>query len=197
MSAIARIARVMTIVAGSALLATAILVSVEVITRRLFSISFNAGSELSSYVLGIVASWGLAHTLLLRGHVRVDAAIRLFPERIRAWADLVALIGLGAVGLLILTQAWVTFAASWSMNAHSMTPLRVPLWIPQFLWVAGLAYFVFVLVWLGIRAAAALFRSDFRRSRQLIGIQGVEEEAAEALAEVRAIVQDAKAEPQS
>lgn len=188
-TSVTRIARLLTIAAGFALLATAILVSVEVIVRRVFSISFNAGSELSSYVLGIVASWGLSYTLLLRGHVRVDALVRHFPERIRSWIDLFTLLGLGIVALLLLTQGYVTFAASWSMNAHSMTPLQVPIWIPQGLWVLGLAFFVVVLAMLAVSAAAALVNGDYRKSRQLIGIQGVEDEAAEALADVRAITE--------
>ncbi len=195
MNAITRIARAMTITAGLALLGTAVLVSVEVVVRRFFMISFNAGSEISSYVLGIVASWGLAYTLLLRGHVRVDALVRLFPEKVRAWVDLLALIGLGLVGLLLLSQAFVTFQASLSMNAHSMTPLQVPLWIPQGLWVTGLAFFVVVLGILAVQATGALLKGDYRKSRQLIGIQGVEDEAAEALADVRAIIAAPNAEP--
>lgn len=186
-ASVTRIARLVAVVAGFTLLATAILVSVEVIVRRFFLISLNAGSELSSYVLGIVASWGLSYTLLLRGHVRVDALVRHFPERLRLWIDLFALLGLGLVATLLLIQGFVTFLASWSMDAHSMTPLQVPIWIPQGLWVLGLAFFVFVLGMLAVFAGMALLLGNYRKSQQLIGIQGVEDEAAEALADVRAI----------
>jgi TRAP-type mannitol/chloroaromatic compound transport system permease small subunit len=186
---ITRLAKSATIAAGFALLATAILVSVEVIVRRFFLISLNAGSEISSYVLGIVASWGLSYTLLLRGHVRVDALVRHFPERIRSWIDLFALLGLAVVAVLLLIQATVTFLASWSLNAHSMTPLQVPIWIPQGLWVLGLAFFVLVLAVLTVLSTMALLKGDDRTSRQLIGIQGVEDEAAEALADVRTITE--------
>ncbi len=181
-----------TIAAGLALIAAAILVSVEVIVRRVFLLSFNAGSELSSYVLGIVASWGLAYTLLMRGHVRVDALVRHLPERLRSWIDVFALVGLGLVAILLLSQGFVTFMASWSLSARSMTPLQVPIWIPQGLWVLGLAFFALVLAILVISAITALLRGDHRRSRQLIGIQGVEDEAAEALADVRAITKSKK-----
>lgn len=188
-----RVARLATVSAGFGLLATAVLVSVEVVVRRMFLISFNAGSELSSYVLGIVASWGLSYTLLLRGHVRVDALVRHFPERIRSWIDLFAILGLGVVAALLLIQGYTTFAASWALNAHSMTPLQVPLWIPQGLWVLGLAFFLVTLVAIAASATSALIRADYRRSRQLIGIQGVEDEAAEALADVRAITETEEA----
>ncbi|HVX98668.1 MAG TPA: TRAP transporter small permease subunit [Pseudorhodoplanes sp.] len=188
-ASVTRLARLVTVAAGFALLATAILVSVEVIVRRFFLISLNAGSEISSYVLGIVASWGLSYTLLLRGHVRVDALVRHFPERVRLWIDLFALLGLGLVAVLLLIQGFVTFLASWSMDAHSMTPLQIPIWIPQGLWVLGLAFFVFVLGMLAVFAGMALLRGDYRKSQQLIGIQGVEDEAAEALADVRAITE--------
>jgi hypothetical protein len=42
---------------------------------------------------------------------------------------------------------------------------------------------------LAVFAGMALLRGDYRKSQQLIGIQGVEDEAAEALADVRAITE--------
>ena len=189
LGAVSRMARWLTILAGAGLLAAAFLVSAEVILRQAFLVSSNAGSELSSYMLGIAATWGLAYTLLMRSHVRVDALTRHFPARLAGWIDLVAILGLGAVALLLLLFGAETLLASWSMNSHSMTPLRVPLWAPQALWVAGLVFFVVTIATLAVAAARALTRGEFARAARLIGVQGAQEEAAEILVETGAAPQ--------
>ena len=66
-----------------------------------------------------------------------------------------------------------------------MTPLALPLWIPQALWVFGLAFFLLVVIALFVSALRLLIAGEFRGSRRLVGIQDVEAEAAEALADVR------------
>jgi TRAP-type mannitol/chloroaromatic compound transport system permease small subunit len=180
-----RLAQIMAVIAGAGLIATAFLVSAEVVLRKLFAVSLNAGAELSSYMLGIASTWGFGYTLLLRGHVRVDALVRLLPLGLVAWIDLLALSGLGAAALIVLWQGWGTLAASWSLNSHSMTPLVVPLWIPQGLWVAGLAFFLVVILALAVRAIRLLIAGRFREARQLIGTPEIEEEAVEAIAEAR------------
>jgi TRAP-type C4-dicarboxylate transport system permease small subunit len=180
-----RVAQIMAWFAGGALIAAAFLVSLEVALRKLFLIGLNAGTEISSYVLAIAASWGFGFTLLARGHVRVDALIRLLPLRLVAWTDLLALAGLGIVAAMFLWYSWVTLAQSWALNARSMTPLGVPLWIPQGLWVAGLLFFTFVVIVLFTRATGLLFAGRYAQSRRLIGTPEAEEEAAEAIAEVR------------
>lgn len=178
-----RVSRLLVILAGAGLLASAFLVSAEVILRHTLLFSTNAGSELSSYMLGIAASWGFAYTLLMRSHVRVDALVRLLPSRVTGWIDLMALLGLGVVALILLVQAFHTLQASWSLNAHSMTPLQVPLWIPQALWVGGLGFFVVVIGVLAVKSLRMLASGDYAGAARLIGVQGVQAEADEILAE--------------
>ncbi len=176
-------AAVMAWIAGGALILIACLVATEVIVRRLFGISFNLGSELSTYVLAIVASWGFGFALLARAHVRVDALLRLLPQRALPLFDLLTLAALSLFAGLLLWYGWGTLAESWRLNARSNTELGVYLWIPQFFWVLGLAAFALIAACMFIASCIALLQGRPEQITGLIGTQSVDEEIAEVLAE--------------
>lgn len=180
-----KVSRWMAWTAGTALIATAMLVSVEVVLRKVFLVGLSMATELSSYTLAIVASWGFAFTLLQRGHVRVDALVRLLPTRSAAWSDCLALAGLLGFAAALTWYGFATLAESWSMNARAMTPLGTRLWLPQGLWVLGLMFFTLTAAALLVRALVLLGRGATAESRALIGTSSVEEES---LAEVREFV---------
>jgi TRAP-type C4-dicarboxylate transport system permease small subunit len=183
------LSRWMAWVAGAALIATAFLVSLEVVLRRVFLIGLNLGTEISSYVLAIVASWGFAYALLQRAHVRVDALIRLVPGRIAAWSDPLALACLTGFAGLLLWYGYASLAESWDLNARAMTPLGTKLWIPQSFWVGGLAIFFISCLVLLARSLILLAQGRNRESRALIGTISVEEES---LSEVKEFLKKEK-----
>ena len=63
-------------------------------------------------------------------------AIRL-PSAL--WA--LALLALGAFVAYLAYFGWQVLETSWSLSAKSNSALKVPMWIPQALWFAGLALF--------------------------------------------------------
>ena len=50
-------------------------------------------------------TWSMAHVLMMRGHVRIDALYLHLPPRTRAVLDLVALVTLGIVAAAMLSFA--------------------------------------------------------------------------------------------
>lgn len=171
------ISRAMTWAVGAALIATAFLVAIEVVLRKVFLIGLSMGTEISSYVLGVAAAWGFALALLERTHVRVDALVRLLPESLAAWADVLALIGLSGFAVVLSWYGFATFMESWSIDARAMTPLATRLWIPQGLWVFGLFFFAFACLVLLIRAVTLLMQGRVTESRALIGTSSATEES--------------------
>ena len=88
-----------------------------------------------------------------------------------------------AVFVTVLTRyAWEVAAASWKLGALSNSALKMPLWIPQGLWFAGLALFFVTTALLTLRAALALAAGDLATVRRLAGARTIEEEAAEEAA---------------
>jgi TRAP-type C4-dicarboxylate transport system permease small subunit len=173
-----KLARAAIVAGGAMIFAAALLVSVDVIARKLFGTSLGGADELSGYALAISTTWGLAAVLLARGNVRVDALYQHLPPRLRGALDLVGLVALSLFAIPLARHGYAVLETSWSLAALSNTPLKTPLWIPQALWVAGLVLFALMLVVLLVRASAALVQGDLGTLHRLAGARSIQEEAA-------------------
>jgi TRAP-type C4-dicarboxylate transport system permease small subunit len=163
---------------GGAMILVSLLVTVEVILREVFLIGLSAATEVSSYALAVSTAWAYAFTLLERNHVRVDALIRLMPARLVVWMDVLALLALIWFATVLLWYGYGVMAMSLETGAHAMTPLGTPLWIPQGLWVFGIAFFLAVCVLMLARALRLIAAGRLAAANQLIGTFSREEEAS-------------------
>ena len=57
---------------GAMILLAAVVVTVEVISRKLLAFAFSGSDEIAAYLFAIGTSWSLAHVMVTRGHVRID-----------------------------------------------------------------------------------------------------------------------------
>ena len=169
-------------VGGAILLASAILVSVDVTIRKLFSLSVGGADEISGYAFAIGVAWAFPFALLRRANVRIDALYQHMPARLAAALDLVALIALAIFVTVLTRYAWEVVAGSWNLGALSNSQLKVPLWIPQGLWFLGLVLFFATMAALTLRTALALLSGDLATVRALAGARSIEEEAADEAA---------------
>jgi TRAP-type mannitol/chloroaromatic compound transport system permease small subunit len=186
-----RIARMGAWFGGVLLILAALLVGVEVVIRKVFSISIGGADELSGYALAISTSWALAFTLLERAHIRIDSLYVHLPIRLCALLDIIGLALLTAFFALITWYGWGVFQTSYALGARSLSALGTPLLLPQLLWVLGLAMFLAVAVLLLIRALVALVAGDLATVQRLIGSRTLPEEVAAELGADR----DPAAEP--
>lgn len=159
-AAISRISLIMARIGGGLLVASAILVSVEVVLRKAGVLAFSLGTELSSYALAVAATWSFAFVLLMRGHVRIDIISQRLPQKPRAMLNVLAVASVAAVGAILSWTALQTLITSLTLGAYSNTPLATPLSVPQGLWTFGLVWFTLVAVYLSIRLILALARGD-------------------------------------
>lgn len=172
-------------IGGVLLLATAVLVSVEVVLRKVGIVTLSVGTELSSYALAIAATWSFALVLMARGHVRIDIVSQRLPDTPRAILNVLAMASLALVGALLAWTAYDTLRTSLELGALSNTTLAVPLWIPQGLWLVGLVWFTVVaLVRLAV-LAAALARRDNATIERLAAPASADAEADAAATEAR------------
>jgi TRAP-type C4-dicarboxylate transport system permease small subunit len=104
-----------------------------------------------------------------------------FGPRVRAALDLISVIALGVFVAIVTWFAWDVFFGSWERDARSISPMRTPLWIPQFFWFVGLAVFMLTFAILLLRSLIALFAGDLVTLRRLIGARTVDEEVQEEL----------------
>jgi TRAP-type mannitol/chloroaromatic compound transport system permease small subunit len=167
---------------GGLILASALLVTADVASRKLLSVPIGNADELSGYAFAIGCAWAFAFALLRRVNVRVDVVYARLPVRLCAVLDVLALVALGVFVALLSRYAFEVAQQSWQRGALSNTQLKVPLWIPQSLWAAGLALFMATLALMLLRAATALVTGDWQAVQSLFGARSIQEDADEEAA---------------
>jgi TRAP-type C4-dicarboxylate transport system permease small subunit len=165
--AVTAVARIAVWVGAALLFAAAATVSAEVISRKGLGpllgsrFIFSGSDEISAYLFAVGTSLSLAHVLVTRGHVRIDALYQHLGRRTRVLLDLLALIVLGIFVAALLERAWDVASTSAVEQIRSNTPLRIPLAWAQVPWFGGIALFALVLVLAVLRTLLALARGDY------------------------------------
>jgi TRAP-type C4-dicarboxylate transport system permease small subunit len=164
-----RVATAGVVIGGTLLLASSVLVIVEIILRKFFGTSIQGVDELSSYAMALSFAWAMPFAILDRAHIRIDVVHAILPERMRAWFDLgsavVFFLYMALLSYFCVVLAW----ASYSDGTRSDGLLAIPIAIPQWIWALGLVASLLVLVFLTIKAARALLASDYPTVARLIG----------------------------
>jgi TRAP-type mannitol/chloroaromatic compound transport system permease small subunit len=171
-------ARIGTWFGGGLIFLGAILVSIDVVLRKLFALTLGGADEMSGYALAIGSAWAFAFALLERVNVRVDAVYQRFSPSIAGLFDLLALL---ALSVFVMMVTWFGFDVAWTSlvrNSLSNTQLKTPLWIPQGLWFLGMAFFSLTLLLLIIRSTQAWLARDYEWLRHNVGARSIEEDAA-------------------
>lgn len=174
---------------GALTIGSVLLISYDVITRKLFGWSLGGSDEISSYVFAISTTWSLAYATLQRAHVRVDLLYQYLPVRISALLDWLSLVMLGVFMAYLTYYGYDVFASSISQNSHANTPLGTPLAVPQGLWFAGLLFMCVVLALMLLRASIALVTGDIEAIKSMAGIRSAKEEADEEAAAGERLIQ--------
>jgi len=188
-----RVSRASVLLCGVLLFALCAMVGAEVLMRRFLGLSFQGVDELAGYTLATVATFAFTYTLLERAHIRIDVVYARLGPVPRAFLDLLALAALIAFFGTVLYFAAELFLRNWALGATSMTPLAVPLVIPQSVFVVALALFVLTASILFLRAALALVSGDVASVQALAGSKSSAVEAEDEIALARQLHQGGRA----
>jgi len=182
------LSRVAMWVAGGLTLASALYITADVLARGLLHVPLGGADELSGYAFAISISWALSFATLQRANIRIDALYQYLPTRLSAVVDWLALVLMGVFIAYWTRYAFDVAGASWANQSAANTVLATPLWIPQFLWIAGLVWLCIVLALMLIRSAVALVTGDYETVKRVCGVRSTQEEAeAEAEAGERLV----------
>jgi len=174
-----RVSRVAVWIGGAALLICAVMVTGDVILRKLLSITMSGSDEISGYAFAAGTSWAYSYCLIHRSHVRIDAAYNLFPAWVRALLDALGLLLLLGYMTYLTDKSIDVFMTSWQRDSVSITTLATPLWIPQLLWLSGLILFVFTLSFLLLYVLVSLALGDVATAQKVAGAMSAEENIEE------------------
>ncbi len=178
---VAALATFMGWAAGWNYVTCALFITFDIVGRAAFGVSSTATVEVTGYMLAIGIAWGLAHTLAKRAHIRVDVLVNRLPVGLRAWLHALALALLGVFAGFCLWAAWSLVDESLLFDAHDNTSLRIPLVLPQGLWLVGIAAFCLMVAVLLLESLLSLLAGQGPELDRLLGSRTLEDETAEAL----------------
>ncbi len=161
---------------GILLFLTAVLIAVEVVLRKLFSISMGGADELSNYALAISSSWTFGYALFRKAHIRIDVVYIKLAGPVRRALDIFCLVLFGGCALIAAYYAYFVLATSIRRGSIANTPLGTPLWIPQSLWFAGLVFLCLVILVLLVGTIYRLLKGDQRGAHELSGASSLQDE---------------------
>ena len=174
-SRLERISQLAVWVGGAALLAAALMVTVDVLSRKIFNITMSGSDEYSGYVFSATTTWAYSYCLLHRSNVRIDALYNYLPRKVTAILDVVGLLLLFYFMSIMTYYAMVSFVDSWVNNSVSITTLGTPQWIPQLFWVAGLILFFVTLIFVVVYSIIALLQRNWDLVARIAGVPSIAE----------------------
>lgn len=166
----------LTWIGGTLIVLSAFLVTLEVLLRKLFNISLGGADEISGYAFGVATAFALSYALFERAHIRVDALMGVLPKRLHGLVNFFGLAMLIGFALVIVVMVWSMVADTLQYGSRSITPMRVPLAIPQIPWLIGWIFFVISGCLIGLTALQRLLRRDHNGVQELIGVKSIDEQ---------------------
>lgn len=163
-------ARIAARIGGLTILASAILVALEVFSRNLgLGIKFHA-FELTNFGFAAAVAFGFSYALTLRAHIRIDVLYQRFPVSMRAFFDCLSLLTLFLLASGMTYYAWGVVAQSAKLGARPNSTLDIPLAIPQAVWATGLTWFMLIALVLFLRSIIVLFAKGPTAAHKAFGV---------------------------
>lgn len=163
------LSRALSILGLVLLLAISLGITVEVVLRKLFSMTLGGIDELSSYGFAVFTSFAFSVAALSRANIRIVILRALFPAGGRVAFDLLSQCALLGFTAFLSWRAYIMVSTSWAKGTRAITPLATPVAWPQTLWLVGLIIFLSVLTAMLVLAIFALLQKDDKGFKQLAG----------------------------
>ena len=171
-----KISLILTWVGGTLIVLSAFLVTLEVILRKLFNVSLGGADEISGYAFGVATAFALSYALFERAHIRVDALIGVLPRPLHPIVNFLGLALLVGFAMVVVTMVWGMVGDTLKHGSRSITPMRVPLAIPQIPWLIGWIFFVASGVLIALVAIKRYVAGDPEGVQELIGVKSIDEQ---------------------
>jgi len=161
---------------GTLIVLSAFLVTLEVFLRKAFNVSIGGADEISGYAFGVATAFALSYALFERAHIRVDALLGVFPKTLHGVINLFGMLMLIGFAAVVVFNVWSMVGDTLDNGSRSITPMRVPLAIPQIPWLLGWMFFVFSGALICLVAIKRMLAGDAVGTQDLIGVKSLDEQ---------------------
>jgi TRAP-type C4-dicarboxylate transport system permease small subunit len=169
---------------GIIFLALSVIVTIETISRKVFSFSLQGADELGGYALAVGSTLAFSLALIGRNHIRVDVFHDFFSRRLQAalnWFS-VTMIAFFAIVIALVSIGVIRETIEYGSTAQ--TPWATPLIYPQSIWYAGFVLFMLVAIGYAARATYLLFTRRINELNVEFHPKSAKEELKEELEDI-------------
>jgi TRAP-type C4-dicarboxylate transport system permease small subunit len=170
---------------GVMMLALAVLVTVETLVRKIWSVSIGGVDELAGYSIALGAPLAFAVTLLDRSHIRINLVYLFMRPRLKAWMDFLSVASIGILSIFLFGFTVKTVLETQTYQSLAQTPWATPLIYPQSLWLVAMVVFLLPALWLPVRAGVMLWRGQTQALSETFGPDTPEEELKAELEDLK------------
>lgn len=172
----AKVSRWLAWIGGAMMLLCALLVSLDVVFRAAFKVTYFESFELSTYAFAIATAMGMSYALVSRAHIRIEVLYMLLTPRWRGWVDLFAYGVLAVCAVVLFYWSGQLVLGNYESGARSNSSLAMPLVIPQGIWLVGLAWFALLAMLYAMHGLVLCLRGRSEQAHAQLGVASLEEE---------------------
>jgi TRAP-type C4-dicarboxylate transport system permease small subunit len=128
-------------------------------------------------MLAGVSAFGFAYALSMRSHMRVTLLFPYVPAFVQSLLNVLAMLTLATMAAFCAWRGIFEVLDVLLSGKRSNTPLQVPLWIPETVWLVGMSLFAVGAILMAMHSLSLLVR-DRGLLNRIYGPQSLEEEIA-------------------
>ena len=177
--------RVLGWIFGLTMILLSLMVTVETIVRKVFSVSIGGVDELSGYAVALVGPVAFAIALAERSHIRINILYLRLSKNARRLLDAASIFSLTILSMFLTVFAYRTVLDTDQFNSLAQTPWATPLIYPQSLWLLSSAIFSWLALVLLARGLWLARRGDWLALDRALAPGSIEEELEAELQDLK------------
>ena len=160
---IERLENMLAVIFGAIFLALSVLITLEVLLRKLFGFSLQGSHELGGYALAVGATLAFTLALFGRNHIRIDIIHERLPRLFRAVLNCLSSVLMAGFAGLLGYLAWNVIGDTLAYRSVAQTSWATPLIYPQSIWYIGQAIFMLAAIGLAVKSLWLLISGKLAR----------------------------------
>ena len=170
---------------GLTMLALSVMVTIETLVRKLFSISLGGVDELSGYAVAIAGPLAITIALIESAHIRINIFYLRMSRPARRVLDVLSMIALTILSGFLSFFAYRTVMDTYQFKSLAQTPWATPMIYPQSLWLLALLIFTATTLFLLAKSFVFLNRKDWEAMDQILAPESLEDELKAELEDLK------------
>jgi TRAP-type C4-dicarboxylate transport system permease small subunit len=170
---------------GLTMLALSVMVTIETLVRKLFSISLGGVDELSGYAVAIAGPLAITIALIESAHIRINIFYLRMSRPARRVLDVLSMIALTILSGFLSFFAYRTVMDTYQFKSLAQTPWATPMIYPQSLWLLALLIFTATTLILLAKSFVFLNRKDWEAMDQILAPESLEDELKAELEDLK------------